>query len=88
MTEARLYELLNIAETKIQELLSPNLYIDDIAWGTDCFRIPIWRYPSDTRAPFPEYPCQVFSFYYDPDDMFNRSDLEQLTDEINRFFSF
>ena len=78
MTEERVFELMELAIEALQEKLPQNMYIDDIAWGVDCFRLPIW---CDNRMD--SYIVRTFSFYYDEDD--TRTDKQQVLDEMQDF---
>lgn len=81
LTESRIFELIDLALDMLKDLLPDHLYVDDIAEGPNCFRLSIWRDGAMT-------PCQTFTFCYDAEDVFDRTDIEQLIDELNYYFSF
>ena len=80
---------LDIAEPRIRKFLNTlktntTFYeVDDIAWGKDCFQIPIFK--CDYRTPGKMLEFDKFKFCYDPDDVFDRTALEQLNDKLDEF---
>ena len=86
---------LDTAESRISKYLktlqTDTTYyeVDDVSWGTDCFRIPIFK--GDFRKPGRTTEVDAFKFCYDPDDVFERSAEQQLDEKLYEFiddFSF
>lgn len=86
---------LDTAESRIRKYLktleTDTTYyeVDDVSWGTDCFRIPIFK--GDFRKPGRTTEVDAFKFCYDPDDVFERSAEQQLAEKLYEFiddFSF
>lgn len=86
---------LDTAESRIRKYLKTlttdtTFYeVDDVSWGTDCFRIPIFK--GDFRKPGRTIEIDAFKFCYDPDDVFERDAEQQLDEKLYEFideFSF
>lgn len=86
---------LDTAESRIRKYLktleTDTTYyeVDDVSWGTDCFRIPIFK--GDFRKSGRTTEVDAFKFCYDPDDVFERSAEQQLDEKLYEFiddFSF
>ena len=80
---------LDTAESQIRKYLktlkTDTTYyeVDDVSWGTDCFRIPIFK--GDSRKPGRTIEVDAFKFCYDPDDVFERSAEQQLDEKLYEF---
>lgn len=80
---------LDIAEPKIRKYLkslqTDTTYyeVDDVSWGKDCFQIPIFQ--GDFRKPDKYFEVDKFKFCYDPDDVYDRTAIEQLNDKLDEF---
>lgn len=87
---------LDYAEKKIVnfcKVYSGNKYyyeVDDVAWGTNSFAIPVWRGDNEedlrrmSKGKFPR-PVNIdtFKFRYDPED--DRSAIDQVDDAVSEF---
>lgn len=79
--------LMDYAEDKIKQRCEDrgrDEYVDDVKWGNNKFQINIFIDPQ------PPYPKQVnsFTWYYDSDDVFERSAEAQLDDALDDFFEY
>lgn len=87
-------KLLDYAEPILREICEDystaiNYYeVDDVSWGTNRFSIPIFdrEYPSLAKNRMPrERLLNTFTFVYHPDDVLERSAMEQLQDALDEF---
>lgn len=79
MKVEEMMRLIDEAESRIQQKLGPDDYIDDVRWGEDAFSLTIYfcdRPPAVTAL-------DTFTFYCDPED--ERSAQDKLRDELQEF---
>ena len=85
----KVMEWLDLAERAINKFCkakSNDQYfyeIDDVSWGSDCISVPVWKGSRTNRKDYKL--VQKFTFGYDADDVFGRSEEEQLADKLDEF---
>lgn len=78
-------ELMDIAENAISKALKKyhgDRFIDDVAWGEKCFRLPIYEIGSN---PMDCHGVTAFSFFVDEDSDDVKKDLKEALDYFIRY---
>lgn len=78
MDENKLMELMEIAENRFA---GQGYQLDDMRWGKNAFAFDVY----DEDAEMLDAAIGTFYFWYDSDDVFERTAEQQLEDKLNEY---